>query len=106
MGSLVSINLEDPYPNTFQFWPTNHVRGGSQRTTGIVVPSINETKDETHTNSTARTSNNTTATVFLRYNNMLYADFIAPNELLVIEQPWMYVVPTLPDAIERRIYGT
>jgi hypothetical protein len=73
------------------------------------VPSGNESKDDddepNDNNNTTRTTN-TTATVFLRYNNMLYSDFIAPNELLVIEQPWMYVVPTLPDAIERRIYGT
>jgi len=36
---------------------------------------------------------------------MLFMDFIADDEMVVVEQPWMDIVNTLPDALERRIYG-
>lgn len=44
-------------------------------------------------------------TVCLQYGNMLFMDFIADDEMVVVEQPWMDIVNALPDALERRIYG-
>jgi len=44
-------------------------------------------------------------TICLRYGNMLFMDFIADNEMVVVEQPWMDIVNALPDALERRAYG-
>lgn len=44
-------------------------------------------------------------TICLRYGNMLFMDFIADNEMIVVEQPWMDIVNALPDNVERRVYG-
>jgi hypothetical protein len=37
---------------------------------------------------------------------MLYMDFAASNEMVVVEQPWLNVVATFPDALQRRVYGS
>lgn len=44
-------------------------------------------------------------TICLRYGNMLFMDFIADNEMIVVEQPWMDIVNALPESVERRVYG-
>lgn len=44
-------------------------------------------------------------TVCLHYNSMLYLDFIGDNEMVVVEQPWLRVISSLPDALHRRVYG-
>lgn len=44
-------------------------------------------------------------TVCLQYNGMLYLDFVGQNEMVVVEQPWLEVVETLPEALQRRVYG-
>jgi hypothetical protein len=36
---------------------------------------------------------------------MLYMDFIQGNEMVIVEQPWLSVVATFPDALQRRVYG-
>ena len=41
-----------------------------------------------------------------RYKGMLYLEFIEENEMVVVEQPWIDVVETLPAALSRRVYGT
>lgn len=43
--------------------------------------------------------------ICLQYNGMLYLNFVGPNEMVVVEQPWLEVVGTLPEAIQRRVYG-
>ena len=44
-------------------------------------------------------------TICSHYKNMLYADFLGPKEMLVVEQPWLEVAETFPAALQRRIYG-
>jgi hypothetical protein len=44
-------------------------------------------------------------TICLQYNGMLYMDFMGEGEMVVVEQPWLEVVETLPEALQRRIYG-
>lgn len=39
------------------------------------------------------------------YNGMLYLNFVGQREMVVVEQPWLEVVATLPEAIQRRVYG-
>lgn len=41
----------------------------------------------------------------LRYNGMLFMDFADANEMIVVEEPWLNVVSTLPDALQRKVYG-
>jgi U3 small nucleolar RNA-associated protein 4 len=51
------------------------------------------------------TEDSKNCTICLRYNSMLHMDFIANNEMLVVEQPWLDVVATFPAALERKVYG-
>lgn len=50
--------------------------------------------------------NSSSCTICNRYNGMLCTDFVGGNELVVLEQPWLDVVATLPDALHRKVYGT
>lgn len=45
-------------------------------------------------------------TICLRYSGIIFHDFIGNNEMVVVEQPWMSVVDTLPNALERQRYGS
>ena len=44
-------------------------------------------------------------TVCLYYNSILYFDFITRGQMLVVEQPWLRVIETLPAPLQRRVYG-
>lgn len=74
-----------------RMFPETHVRGKKRKR-----PDSSAT-EEPETNN---------CTICLRYNSMLYMDFIAKNEMLVVEQPWLSVVASFPEALERKIYGT
>lgn len=37
---------------------------------------------------------------------MLFMDYIGDHELVIVEQPWLNVVATFPDALQRKVYGT
>jgi len=45
-------------------------------------------------------------TVCIAYEDILQMDFLSDGELVVVEQPWLDVEATLPDALERHVYGT
>jgi hypothetical protein len=44
--------------------------------------------------------------ICLRYNSVLHMDFLADNEMVIVEQPWLNVIATFPDAIERKVFGS
>lgn len=44
--------------------------------------------------------------ICLQYNGILYLNFVGQREMVVVEQPWLEVVETFPDALQRRVYGT
>jgi U3 small nucleolar RNA-associated protein 4 len=44
--------------------------------------------------------------ICLQYNGILYLNFVGQREMVVVEQPWLEVVETFPDAIQRSVYGT
>lgn len=52
------------------------------------------------------TSSGPEAVQCLRYNSMLYMGFIGDSEVVIVEQPWLDIVATFPDALHRKIYGT
>jgi len=45
-------------------------------------------------------------TICLRYSGIIFQDFLDKNEMVVVEQPWLSIVNTLPDALERQRYGS
>lgn len=44
-------------------------------------------------------------TICLHYNGMLYMDYLGPDQMVVVEQPWLPILATFPEALQRRIYG-
>ena len=44
-------------------------------------------------------------TTCLRYVGIIFLEFLDDNELVVVEQPWISIVNSLPDALERQRYG-
>ena len=49
---------------------------------------------------------NSNFTICLRYSEIMFQDFIAENEMVIVEEPWMSILEELPDALARRVYGT
>ena len=44
--------------------------------------------------------------ICLRYTGVIFMDFVDESELVIVEQPWLDIVNALPDALERKRYGT
>ena len=86
------MDLSKPLPEHALLFPPKHVRGKRKRK-----------RNHTEAPPTEKSNN---CTVCLRYNGMLYMDFIDANEMLVVEQPWLSVVGGFPAALERKVYGT
>lgn len=54
----------------------------------------------------ANRGSNSNFTICLRYDSILFQDFVADNEMVIVEQPWLSILEDLPDALSRRVYGT
>lgn len=91
--------MKKPLPKHSRVFPETHVRG-KKRKRHSSGPGVGAPKQA------EKTSSNGNCTICLRYNSMLYMDFIAKNEMLVVEQPWLSVVASFPEALERKVYGT
>jgi hypothetical protein len=37
---------------------------------------------------------------------MLHLEFIDESEMVVVEQPWLDIVASFPDPLQRHVYGT
>lgn len=81
-------------PKHCRVFPDTHVRGKKRK------------RGASKDNPDEANASNGNCTICLRYNSMLYMDFIARNEMLVVEQPWLSVVASFPEALERKVYGT
>lgn len=56
--------------------------------------------------STEEMAAESTASLCFLYNSMLYLDFVDQSEMVIVEQPWISILETLPAALARRVYGT
>ncbi len=45
-------------------------------------------------------------TICVKYDSILQLEFVKEDELVIVEQPWLTVLNSLPDPLERRMYGT
>lgn len=41
-----------------------------------------------------------------RYGPIVEAQFVGPDEMVVVETPWLHAVKHLPDPVERKRFGT
>jgi U3 small nucleolar RNA-associated protein 4 len=92
-GAFVAMDMDKKFPTQSKVYPERHVRGKRRKR------SYSESGEQIK-------STETSCTVCLRYNGVLCMDFVASNEMVVVEQPWLSVVATFPDALQRRVYGS
>jgi U3 small nucleolar RNA-associated protein 4 len=91
-GVFLVVDLLKPAPTRCRTVPEKHVRRKKRKRS----QSTGQIED----------AEGSEAVQCLRYNSMLFMGFAGDNELVIVEQPWLNVVATLPDALQRRIYGT
>lgn len=95
---MVVVDTSKLFPNACRHFPETHVRTKKRRRS-VSVASVNSTADEPAPEESS-------CTICLRYNSMLYMDCIDDNEMVIVEQPWLNVVATFPEALQRKVYGT
>jgi hypothetical protein len=96
---MVVVDTHRPFPTACRLFPESHVRG-KKRTRALSVTSCDGPS------ATEELQIESTCTLCLRYNSMLHLDFISANEMVIVEQPWLTVVSTFPEALQRSVYGS
>ncbi len=73
---------------------------------GVALPDGIESKKRRKIQKSSAVLPNRNYTICVKYDSILQLEFIKEDELVIVEQPWLTVVNSLPDPLERRIYGT
>ena len=94
---MLVFDTSHPFPKICRHFPESHVRRRRKRKRTASVTSANEGQENMEDSK---------CTLCLRYNSMLCMDFVSDNEMVIVEQPWLDVVATFPEALQRRVYGT
>lgn len=111
------LNLDGQLPKHCRVVPETHVRSrrkrpreeeeapATQGKTNSMIFVSPEQKGQTRAHSITNDPNARNCTVCLNYNSMLHLDFLGDDEMVVVEQPWLRVIATFPEAMQRRVYG-
>lgn len=99
-GAFAVIDLDKKVPRYCNIVPEHHVRRWRKR-----KRSLSEAGGEEKPAPT-RHPDDVESTICLRYTSVLHMDFIADNEMVIVEQPWLSVIETFPAALERKLFGT
>ncbi|KAL3822717.1 hypothetical protein ACHAXA_000982 [Cyclostephanos tholiformis] len=102
-GYFCVVDLDQPVPERSSMFPPDHLRAKRLhlvKEDDALLP-CPPSRKQTHSDVS---SNN--FTICLRYNEILFQDFVAENEMVIVEEPWMSILEDLPDALARRVYGT
>jgi U3 small nucleolar RNA-associated protein 4 len=102
-GYFCVVDLDQPVPERSCMYPPDHLRAKrfhliKEDDTLLPCP---PSKEKAHSDAS---SNN--FTICLRYSEILFQDFVAENEMVIVEEPWMSILEDLPDTLARRVYGT
>jgi hypothetical protein len=110
-GTFIAINLNDKLPKHCRMVPETHVR----RRKRLRGEDDSKSSNTPFSQSDRRRNSNPphqkydplakNCTICLHYNSMLHLDFLGPNQMIVVEQPWLRVISTFPEALQRRVYG-
>merc|ERR1712232_1129796 len=116
-GIFCVINLKNKMPRHCRILPDRHVRRRRRKQpkrnyAPLVSPGsfqqdrpAGNNQRLQHVYHRKESANSQNCTICLHYNSMLYFNFLGPEEMIVIEQPWLQVVATFPEAVQRRVYG-
>lgn len=102
-GYFCVVNLDQPVPERSTMFPPDHLRASRLQPIKADDTSNEYTTPKRKSKKSAGCCTN--FTVCLRYNEMIYQGFVAENEMVVVEEPWMSILEELPDALARRVYG-
>lgn len=111
-----SIDLDAPVPKHSQPYPIDHLKAknwlnillkGRKRSNSAVDDKHQSTLKRKYSFDDSTTDKeNRNFTTCLRYSGMIFLEYLDENELVVVEQPWLGIVNSLPDALERQRYGS
>ena len=96
------IDLEKKLPQYCNIVPEHHVRRWRKRKRSLSEAGV----PEENSDDPDRKPDDVESIICLRYNSVLHMDFIADNEMVIVEQPWLSVIATFPAALERKIFGS
>ncbi|KAL7456193.1 hypothetical protein ACHAWC_007712 [Mediolabrus comicus] len=103
-GFFCHVDLHQPVPDRANMFPPDSLRAKR-----IQIPNSEETSMHSLRHQEKKNANlgtNSNFTVCLRYDCILFQEFVEDNEMVIVEQPWMSILEDLPDALSRRVYGT
>jgi len=83
------VDLDMPLPKTLMYHPNDH----------ISIKNNVLTKDDP-------TMRNYNLAICLLYSGIIFMEFLSEDELVVVEQPWLDILNSLPGALERKRYGS
>jgi len=110
-----SIDLSSPVPLRSKAYPTDHFKAKNwtksykqerRRSNSITEKSLDSLVLKEVEKDLKKDEANKNFTICLRYSGIIFQDFLDDNEMVVVEQPWLSIVNTLPDALERQRYGS
>ena len=90
-------------PKRCRIVPETHVRRRKRRKQRDIEADDMDTSEDSPDRSEESKARD--CTICLHYNSMLYLDFLEANQMVVVEQPWLRVISTFPEALQRRVYG-
>jgi len=102
-GYFCVVKLDQPVPERAKMYPPNHLRAKRLPTRDDDF-AISAAPKKKNSHSSSPSSNN--FTICLRYNEVVFQDFVGKSEMVVVEEPWSSTLATLPDPLTRRVYGT
>jgi hypothetical protein len=109
-GYFCAVDADREVPRRSSFYPptlrppTRHHGGGEDKSPH------KRKRDRSDSVASAgaaeKSGHNDNCTLCVRFNAILYMDFIRPDELVIVEQPWLPIANTLPDPLARHVYGS
>ncbi|KAK1744901.1 U3 small nucleolar RNA-associated protein 4, partial [Skeletonema marinoi] len=104
-GFFCHVDLHQPVPDKANMFPPDHLRAKRIQMPNSEDNSMHSLRRQ-EKQKMANRGSNSNFTICLRYDSILFQDFVADNEMVIVEQPWLSVLEDLPDALSRRVYGT
>jgi len=94
-----TIDLDSPIPVHSQFSPADHL-------SALVRKAENEQRKQSRRHKGRKMPDLRNLTISLHFTGIIFMDFLSKDELVVVEQPWVDILNSLPDALERKRYGS
>mmetsp|Transcript_27168 Transcript_27168/g.38932 ORF Transcript_27168/g.38932 Transcript_27168/m.38932 type:complete len:852 (-) Transcript_27168:123-2678(-) len=121
-GFFCAIDIDKAVPKRVQYFPDKSPRAFVKRQPqnssstitatddenqeALLAPEEVTTKKRKKMKAFSSSGTNKNYTICVKYDSVLHLEFFKENELVIVEQPWLTVVNSLPDPLERRIYGS